>query len=53
MDREKEIGDAVRACIKLLADLADFDAMYEAIDHLEAWVAMVERSTLPEEIARQ
>jgi hypothetical protein len=52
-DRERQINEAVRDMLRYLNDLATIEDKYEALDRLEAWLAMLERSALPERMANQ
>jgi hypothetical protein len=46
--RAKEIHETVEAMKLKLADLPDVEMMREALARLEGWVALVEKSMLPE-----
>jgi hypothetical protein len=52
--RAKEIHEVTEAMIKHLADLSgDLQAQHEVVQRLMAYLAMIERSQLPELEARQ
>jgi hypothetical protein len=51
--REKAIADSVAVMRRMLADFSEIEDQREVLRRLEAYVAMVERSMLPELEARQ
>jgi hypothetical protein len=51
--REKGIAEAVRDMRRMLADFPDIDDQHEILRRLEIYLAMVERSMLPELEANQ
>jgi hypothetical protein len=51
--RERHVAEAVQDMRRMLADFPDIEDQHEILRRLEAYVAMVERSMLPELEARQ
>jgi hypothetical protein len=51
--REKAIADSVAVMRRMLADFSEIEDQREVLRRLEAYVAMVERSMLPEVETRQ